>query len=127
MGLDLFDPMTEDVKHHRHNKNVSGSIGSNQVSSIFIDKLNRIWVGAGNTLNLFHKANSTFKRYYLSEEDLQIISITEYNNGELWICTNQLSMFRLDIDKELFIPLNIIPPEHIDPLIWRCKLYVQEG
>ena len=42
MGMDIFDPVTENVKHFRYNKNDSTSIGSNQVSSIFIDKLNRI-------------------------------------------------------------------------------------
>ena len=121
-GLDVFNTFTEKVTHYRHNPVNPNSIGSNQVNSIYIDKDDNIWIGAGHTLNLFDPGSGKFTVYPLKQEELIINSIVEYHN-EIWLCTDQLHLFKFDIGKKIFIPLKVIPEEQHDPLIWRCKLY----
>ncbi|MBN2213640.1 MAG: response regulator [Bacteroidales bacterium] len=123
-GIDILNLRTEKITHYQNEENNEKSLGSNHVGAIYIDKSGHIWIGSEHILNLFHKTKGSFERYYLPDKNLNINSIIEYYKDELWIITDQLKIFRLNIAEASFTQLNIIPSSHSDPLIWRCNSYI---
>ncbi len=124
MGLEVLDTKTGNVSHFVYDKMDESSIGGNAVEDIFIDRSDRIWIAAANVLNLFDKNTGTFERFTLDDDDLIIGSIIEMPDDALWICTSGLKMFQFNLQIKSFEPLDIIPPKHINPLIFRSRMFL---
>jgi len=94
-GLYRFDPGTGHFTIYR-NSNQPGSLSSNRVNSICIDRTGTLWVGTDNGLDRFVPTTHTFVAY--SEKDglsnAAVSSIQEDRHGNLWLSTgNGLSQF----------------------------------
>jgi len=94
-GLYRFDPVTGHFAIYR-NGNSPGSLSSNRVNSICIDRTGTLWVGTDNGLDRYDPASHTFGAY--SEKDglsnAAVSSIQEDRQGNLWLSTgNGLSRF----------------------------------
>ncbi len=62
-GVLLFDPITGTTTRFAHVASDPRSLGEGSVRSIIQDSLGRIWVGAGNSVNLWNSATRSFTRY----------------------------------------------------------------
>ena len=78
-----------------------GSLSNNRVYAIFEDSKKNLWIGTGNGLNKYNKANDSFDILGV-EQGLSgkvILSIQEDRLGRLWLGTNKgLSCF--DVEKQ---------------------------
>jgi ligand-binding sensor domain-containing protein/AraC-like DNA-binding protein len=76
-----------------------GSLSNNRVYVIFEDSKNRLWIGTGNGLNLYHDKDDSFE-IFNSKNGLPggvILSIQEDSFGRLWLGTNKgLSCFDVE-------------------------------
>ncbi len=82
------------MKHFRHDIKDPSSLAIDQVTSLFVDDSENIWVGTENGgLDLFNKADQSFWHYRTDDYDLQsisnesIVSIFQDKAGNLWVGT----------------------------------------
>ncbi|MBP1683496.1 MAG: signal transduction histidine kinase, partial [Ignavibacteriaceae bacterium] len=93
-GLNRYDGY--EFKVYRHNPFDSTSLSGNFILSLFEDSKGRLWVGS-SMLDLFVPETDAFKRININKlmtegdrrtEINKIISITEDNDGLIWLGTN---------------------------------------
>ena len=102
-GLNRYDGFNVKI-YNKQNSNIE----SNNISSLYLDRKNRIWLTtSGGGLNLYDRINDKFISYKNSQEkEFSIISnriniLTEREDGLFWIGTEKgLSLF--DYDKNIF-------------------------
>ena len=101
-GLRRYDGYKVDV--FRHDPQVPGSISSNDVSDILVDRQGRLWVAllSRGGLNRFDERTQTFIAYRKDPADPHsigshdIYAMVEDNNGDLWLATHDNGLNRLD-------------------------------
>jgi ligand-binding sensor domain-containing protein len=89
-GLHRFDPATGKFTVIRHSA-AAGSLSSDGVTSILVDRSGIIWAGTLNGLNRLDAATGRFT-VYLERDGLPsriINGIVEDASGDLWITTNR--------------------------------------
>src|SRR5260221_6474704 len=69
MGVDKFDPETNNFTHFRHQQNDQGSLSNDTVSAILIDHLGNLWVGNNGGLDLLDQKTGKFKHYHNNLND----------------------------------------------------------
>ncbi len=94
-GVHHFDPATGRFTVYRHSDR-PGSLSSDEVDAICIDRTGTIWAGTHSGLNRFDRATRTFTAY--TERDGlpndNLTGILEDERGNLWLSTNNgLSRF----------------------------------
>lgn len=93
-GLYLLDVKSGKISNYRKS-NKPGSISSNRINKIFVDRKGHIWLGTWmGGLNLFDIRTRTFKRVIYDSLDDQkspdnILTLAEDNNSNLWIGTDK--------------------------------------
>lgn len=90
-GLFRFDASSKSWTSYFANDTMTGSLSSSRISSLYLDRLNNLWIGTvGGGLNLFDHSKNQFKSFGLTEglPGLTINAIEQSNNGALWISTN---------------------------------------
>jgi ligand-binding sensor domain-containing protein/signal transduction histidine kinase len=101
-GVHRFDPETGQFTLYRHSA-AAGSLSSDAVSSICVDRNGTIWAGTANGLNRFDRATSRFKAY--QERDglagMSVTGIQEDRQGDLWVTTNR-GLSRFDRTNDTF-------------------------
>lgn len=89
----MFNRHTNKFKRFMHDENDDSSIGHNDVSVIYEDQQQVLWVGTlGGGLCKFYDGDQNFKSYRSGPEDETInsnfiTSISEDSNGGLWVGT----------------------------------------
>jgi signal transduction histidine kinase/ligand-binding sensor domain-containing protein len=92
-GLDRFDPETKIFKHFRHLPNDTGSLASDGVSALLVDRQGNLWVGTNGGLDLLNQGTGKFKHFRHNDLDSASLSdnivraIYEDREGTLWIGT----------------------------------------
>jgi len=87
-------------RSYKHDKE-PGSLSNNRVYAIFEDSNNRLWIGTGKGLNLYHDKADSFETFGLKDglPGGVVLSIQEDSLGRLWLGTNRgLTCF--DTDKK---------------------------
>jgi ligand-binding sensor domain-containing protein len=93
MGLDRFDPETNNFTHFRHQRKDQGSLSNDTVTAILIDHLGNLWVGTYGGLDRLDQKTGKFKHYSYNVDDVKSLScnkvraIYEDHEGILWIGT----------------------------------------
>jgi len=93
MGVDKFDPETNNFTHFRHQQNDQGSLSNDTVSAILIDHLGNLWVGNNGGLDLLDQKTGKFRHYRNNVSDSTSLScnkvraIYEDHEGTIWIGT----------------------------------------
>ncbi|WP_422107660.1 hybrid sensor histidine kinase/response regulator transcription factor [Winogradskyella sp.] len=82
----------------------STSISSSLVLSAYLDSKKRLWFGTEDGLNLYDRANNRFVRISKSgfdvenDENVSISSLKEDSNGNLFIGTYDLGIYKMSLD-----------------------------
>lgn len=87
-GLDVFNPVTQKIKHFREGKE---GLSDDFVISLCEDNKGRIWIGTSTYVNVYNKKDSTFT-YYSQEHGLpnnRIFEIIKDKNDGLWFATGK--------------------------------------
>ena len=107
-GLNRYNRQDDSFTHFRHDKDNSGSLGSDSVRVVYQDRLGTIWVGTdGGGLNRL-KDNGNFERFEHDPDDTSslpsdsVLAILEDRDGQLWVGTAKGGLARLDRDSGQF-------------------------
>ena len=115
-GLDVFNKKTKTFSNYVHDEKDPGSLSSNEVTSVFMDRSGALWISTGGTgVNKLNCPNPLFKKYIYSPWKKGTLSsdkvyyLFENKRGTIWVCTAKgLEVF--DTKTEAFIN----PPYYID-------------
>ncbi len=95
-GLQSLDPRTGKFTIYRHSTGTAGTLSSDEIEALYIDRAGIIWIGTPNGLNRFDPASGAFS-VYRDRDGLpnnNVNGILEDGRGNLWLSTNNgLSRF----------------------------------
>ena len=113
-GLNKFDPITEKFTRYINNPDNPGSISSNGVKCLFLDKNRVLWIGQAfnGGLSKYDPLKDSFTNYSFPVHDTLsrvIHSIHEDQSGILWLGTNN-GLYQFDRKNEKYIAIEPVPP-----------------
>ena len=101
-GLFRIDSLSGRTINYSKILSQSNSIGSNKLTSIFVDKQNRHWIGMGGAgLDKYNPKSNMFlhfKEKLFKSNDFFITTISSDNHGKLLIGTKNRGLFLFDPD-----------------------------
>ncbi len=90
-GLIYFDSKNKNFKKYQHDENYSGSISSNKLFSVFLDKGGVLWVGTFfDGINFFDTKRKPFNHYFTDKKGTKlggINGIITDNANNVWYAT----------------------------------------
>lgn len=94
-GLNVYNPITNQFTHYKHNRNDPKSLSGNRIVSLYEDRNKNIWISTyAEGLNRFDSEKNEFVRYQLGSNEVG--QIAEDNEGILWIATRGDGLLLLD-------------------------------
>ncbi len=97
-GLFKYNVSTTETERFRSDSDDVLSLSDNEITSVFIDRLNGLWVGTYNGMNRADPYCDNFRKYYeigdVSLEGMLVRGFAEDRDGTIWIATKQAGMFR---------------------------------
>ena len=109
-GLYRYDGIS--YKSYKYIINDSTSLSSSLVQSSFLDSKKQLWFGTEDGLNLYDRENDKFKRIpnsvfksNISDSNISINSLQEDNNGNLFIGSQNLGLFKMNLEDFSVIPV----------------------
>jgi diguanylate cyclase (GGDEF)-like protein len=110
VGLNLFNPKTEQFIRYRHQTGDINSLSDDAVRSIAEDSQGNIWVGTRDGgLNKFNPETESFKHYRHQANDSNSLShdfvqdIFEDSRGVIWLATDGGGLNKFNAKTEQFI------------------------
>ena len=91
------------VNVFQHNRTDLLSISSDNITVIYEDNKQQLWIGTDGGINLFNYKNKSFTNFSEGEDlpNNVVSSILEDESGKLWISTNK-GITKFDTDKKSF-------------------------
>lgn len=88
-GVDIYNKNTGQFIHLVNTNNDPAGLSHNNVICLFRDSRNRMWVGTREGLNLYDSSTRSFRIFRREDglPDNAILTIVEYQEGNLWIGT----------------------------------------
>jgi signal transduction histidine kinase/ligand-binding sensor domain-containing protein/CheY-like chemotaxis protein/HPt (histidine-containing phosphotransfer) domain-containing protein len=101
--IDLKSKEAIFVNVFRHKRSNLLSISSDNITTIYEDNKQQLWIGTDGGINLFDYKNKTFTHFTEAEglPNSTINAILEDESGHLWISTNK-GISKFDTDKRSF-------------------------
>lgn len=93
-GIDVMNIRNGQVRSYRHSSR-RGSLGNNDVFSIFQDSGGNIWVGTSSGLEIYDRETDSFKESPLVTATF-VSDMLEDHNGNLWIASYNKGVFKYD-------------------------------
>lgn len=95
-GLSRFDGVR--FKNYYLSEHINATT-SNSVKKIFIDRRGRMWIGLDSGIIIYDSKTDTFKPFNAQTEtgetiQTHVIDMIEDNDGEIWIATNGMGLYR---------------------------------
>jgi diguanylate cyclase (GGDEF)-like protein len=110
VGLNLFNPKTEQFIHYRHKTDDNNSLSDDAVRSIAEDSQGNLWVGTRDGgLNKFNPKTEKFIHYRHQANDSNSLShdfvkdIFEDSRGAIWLATDGGGLNKFNSKTEKFI------------------------
>lgn len=104
-GANLFDLKYEQFINLKYDDLDDKSLSCNEVRCFFEDSKNNIWIGTSDGLNKYNRNRRIFTRYYYQEDTTNkssITSISEDNNGNLWLGTLNDGLLKFNPEQEIY-------------------------
>ena len=95
-GIDKFDPVTGIFTHYKPDHNDPGSLSSDWVNVMLVDREGVLWIGSGLGLERYDPRTDKFNKYKNIPEDStslshnEVVAIYENREGTLWIGTGSV-------------------------------------
>lgn len=104
-GLNRFDGTKFKTYHFSY---TPGSVSSNSIRNLFIDKYNKMWVSLDNGIDIYDPLTDTFNHFSAKtksgeELDSRVLDILEDQEGDIWIATNGMGLYRYNPQTELLL------------------------
>ena len=101
-GLNIFDKQTKKFSRYTHDES-KNSLSNNNVSNVFRDKLNNLWISTMSGLSYFDRVKNEFTNYTTADglPNNVVFGILEDAMGNLWISTNK-GLCRFDPKRKTF-------------------------
>ncbi|SEA78706.1 ligand-binding sensor domain-containing protein [Pedobacter hartonius] len=90
-GITVYNRLTRQVYHFRHNPYVEGTLTNDHANVVYIDRSGIVWVGTDNGLNKYNPLFSPFVQYPLKKRDDNNVIVYDFYKDEqqkLWIGTS---------------------------------------
>jgi signal transduction histidine kinase/ligand-binding sensor domain-containing protein len=89
-GLYVFDPGTNNFSNYRHDDAKDGTLSSNTVNCIYVDKSGITWIGTDNGISVHSASQQQFEQQFLPEaaRPITIYDFFREKDGPLMIGTN---------------------------------------
>ncbi len=110
-GLQRVDLNSDQVQQFPYESNNSQLLPQAQMHSLYLDEINRLWIGSSMGLSLWNEDSNTFRTIRASDDpatlsDAAVYAIHPADQGKLWLGTgNGLNMFdtnRFAVEKRWF-------------------------
>lgn len=103
-GVTIFDPKTGSAEQFRHNPADPRSLSNDHVRFTYQDSSGRVWVGAGNVINLWDPASRSFVRYNNPDFNKALFAdpLGSDRKGRLWIACLGAGLAILDPSTGIF-------------------------
>ena len=112
-GLFEYNLLTKTTKCFKSNQNNIYSISSDYINSVYIDRLNNLWIGTRNGLNKFNPLKGNFTRFQndlfkpFSIINSDVLSICGDKTGLIWLGTfGGVSKFSQTLNKFSYYRIN---------------------
>ncbi len=102
LGVDRFHPGLSNFEHILHDPNDPGSLSSNNILSMYVDRRGTLWVGTRDGLNRWDRKRGRFRVYRhdpgnpASIADDQVQVMLEDRSGNFWVGTPGKGLDRFD-------------------------------
>lgn len=101
-GLNRFDGYRFTPFLHRQND--SGSLGNNDISSMFCDREGRLWIGTAKGLDRYDYTTGQFVHYpFEGNVSPRVSCITQCDKGQLFVATAGYGLFKLQDEQLVYI------------------------
>ena len=98
-GLNRFDGYR--FTPFLHHQNAPGTLGNNDISSMYCDKEGRLWIGTAKGLDRYDYTTGQFVHYpFEGNVSPRVSCITQCDKGQLFVATAGYGLFRLQ-DEQL--------------------------
>jgi diguanylate cyclase (GGDEF)-like protein len=99
-GINVFNKVTQDFTHLKHDSTNVHSLSGNSVHTLFKDSSDNIWVGTEKGLNKYNATSQDFTRYDdlpgLEGASNRVLAMVEDITGGLWVGTSGNGVYRFD-------------------------------
>ena len=106
-GLNRYDPRTENFTHFLHTDRNPTSLSDSHINVLYLDQDDNLWVGTTKGLDLFDKANNTFKHYNSPQKGgsagKNITAIYQDHRGRFWVGTRAAGLNRFYPRNHMFV------------------------
>ena len=99
-GISQFNRSKRTFRNYQHNPADQGSLSSNNVNEVYVDKSGKLWVATEKGLNIFDEKSGKFKKFIHNSADSQSLSssvvntVYEDQNHNIWVGTDKgLNLF----------------------------------
>jgi signal transduction histidine kinase/ligand-binding sensor domain-containing protein/DNA-binding response OmpR family regulator len=101
-GLNRFDGYR--FTPFLHHQNDPGSLGNNDISSMFCDSEGRLWVGTAKGLDRYDYTTGQFVHYpFEGNVSPRVSCITQCEKGQLFVATAGYGLFKLQDERLVYI------------------------
>ncbi len=111
-GLYVIDPVRKTFRNYRREKDNPRSLSTNNLSAVFIDSKDRVWIGTDKQgAHLYQPATDDFIHIPASATEpgffgpANIADIYEDDSGSLWFSVNSFGVQRISEDLEKFFAI----------------------
>lgn len=101
-GLSYYHAKTGLFDLYVHDELDTNSLNGNHVNVLFLDRLNRLWVGTTAGLDMLDNHTGVFKHFSIGlaeeadSENMTITGLSDDSDGNLWIGTGTEGLFKLN-------------------------------
>ena len=101
-GLNRFDGYR--FTPFLHHQNAPGTLGNNDISSMYCDKEGRLWIGTAKGLDRYDYTTGQFVHYpFEGNVSPRVSCITQCDKGQLFVATAGYGLFRLQDEQLVYV------------------------
>ena len=109
-GLNRFDGYR--FTPFLHQQNNQGTLGNNDISSMFCDSEGRLWIGTAKGLDRYDYTTGQFIHYpFEGNVSPRVSCITQCDKGQLFVATAGYGLFKMENDQLVYVEDGFTTPD----------------